>query len=114
MQDIDIKGIDKAELLAALVNGARPQGMGFLHAGSSPMTKAEAQEWIDKCRSHDTHSIGAQYLSFDYVKGRPIKSDISGDTFNPRLYDRDQGDGAAARVVASLRAQTGASASENA
>lgn len=119
MTDIDIKGIDKAELLAALVNGARPQGMGLLQDDGKPMTKADAQDWIDRVRSHDS-SMGAatgdapagfnRRLSFDYVKGRPIKSDIGGDTFRPGLYDRDQGEGAAARVIAGLRAQMGPTA----
>jgi hypothetical protein len=104
---ISIKGIDKAELLAALVNGAMPLGLGVLHAGAAPMTKVEAQEWIDEGRTHDTVNIPRDYLRFDYVKGRPIKSNLSGDELDPRLYDRDQGEGAAARVVASLRVPRG-------
>lgn len=100
---IDIKGIDKAELLAALVNSARPLGMGFLHDDGKPMTKEEAQGWVDSGRAHDHPGLSRQGLYFDYVKGRPIKSNIGGDELDPRLYDRDQGQGAAARVVASLR-----------
>lgn len=103
-----ITGIDKAELLAALVNAARPIGMGILHAGGGPMTKTEAQEWIAADRGHDTASLGAgKALRFDYVKGRPIKCALGGDELNPILYDRDQGEGAAARVVAALRARMG-------
>jgi|ERR1019366_93945 hypothetical protein len=100
---IDIKGIDKAELLAALVNGARPQGMGFLHDTGTPMTKEEAQKWIDSGRAHGSGVPATKPLRFDYVHGRPIKSDIGGDELDPRLYDRDQGQGAAEKVVASLR-----------
>ena len=38
----------------------------------------------------------------DYFCGRCIKTDISGDSVNPRLYDRDAGDGEFARIVKSL------------
>jgi hypothetical protein len=102
---IDIAGLDKAEVLAALVNGAKPLGMGRLHDDGRPMTKEDAQVWIDDGRTHDTVDLPRPRLSFDYVKGRPIKSNISGDSFDERLYDRDQGNGAAARVIAELRAR---------
>jgi hypothetical protein len=40
---ISIRGIDKAEVLAALYNASRQQGMGFMHArGASSMTVEEA------------------------------------------------------------------------
>ncbi len=111
---IDIKGIDKAELLAALVNGARPDtaievrpseelGFGRLQDDGKGMSTEEAQTWIDEVRSHDTVTFANKRLSFDYVKGRPINSNIAGDEFDERLYDRDQGQGAAAAVVARLR-----------
>ena len=103
MNTIDISGIDKAELLAALVNAARPLGMGFLHDDGKPMTKSDAQKWIDQEGSHDTRNFPGRRLYFDYVKGRPIKSDLSSDMLDPRLYDRDQGQGAAERVVQTLR-----------
>ena len=40
---------------------------------------------------------------FDYVQGRVMKVDLSGDSFNPWLYDRDNGEGAAKRIVDTLR-----------
>ena len=84
---IDISKRDKAEVLAALYNAAKPQGMGFLHYTPDPMTKEEAVALLAK----DTY--------FDYVKGRVMKVDLERDTFDPRLYDRDNGDGAAARAL---------------
>ena len=39
----------------------------------------------------------------DYFGGKAIKMDLSGDEVDPRLYDRDAGEGAFARVVATLR-----------
>jgi len=103
MGTVNIAGLDKAELLAALVNGAKPLGLGFLHDTGAAMTKAEAQRWVDEGRGHDM-GIPQAPMSFDYVCGRPIKCDISGNEMRTDLYNRDQGDGAAERVVASLRA----------
>ena len=42
----------------------------------------------------------------DYACGRVIKCDLSGDTMGTRGYDRDNGEGAARRVVDELRAKT--------
>jgi hypothetical protein len=39
----------------------------------------------------------------DYFQGRVIKTDLRGDAIDPRLYDRDNGAGAAERAVATLR-----------
>jgi hypothetical protein len=39
----------------------------------------------------------------DYFGGKAIKMDLSGDEVDPRIYDRDAGEGAFARVVATLR-----------
>ena len=103
---IDIKGIDKATLLAALVNAAQPRGMGWFHAGNGPMTREEAQEWIDSGRNHDTVHFPDEPLCFDYVRGRPVQSDLSGDSFNECFYDQNHGQGAAAEVVARLRARS--------
>ena len=42
---------------------------------------------------------------FDYLYGRVLKVDLSGDGFDERLYDRDCGEGAAQRAVDSIRAE---------
>lgn len=97
--DIEIKGIDKAELLAALYNGTRPQGMGVLHARPGDMTAAEARTLIGDAPEPRTGW-------FDYVHGRPIKVGFKGDMLlRADLYDRDApgGEGSAQRIVDSLR-----------
>ncbi|WP_297388481.1 hypothetical protein [Acidiferrobacter sp.] len=86
---IDIKGISKAELLAKLYNYARPQGLGLLHFEQKDMTLEEAQKLVDKNRS----------LSFDYVQGRVLKVNLARDLLETRLYDRDNGAGAASAAT---------------
>jgi hypothetical protein len=85
---IDIKDMKKSEVLAKLYNASKPQGLGFLHYIPKPMTNKEAQVYIDS---------GMDY--FDYLNGRVMKVNISGDKLDPRLYDRDNGTGAAARAL---------------
>lgn len=82
---INIKGIDKPLVLAALYNNAKPLGMGMLHYTPEPM---EIEEAIALCEQQTR-------LYFDYVHGRVMKVDLSKDELNPGLYDRDNGPGAA-------------------
>lgn len=111
---VDISGIPKAKLLAALYNAARPIGFGVLEAhiasreGLSVMSEQHAQSLIDAY-----YLDSCTRLYFDYVYGRPLKVDISDATMETGLYDRDQGEGQAWRVVLQLRqehpkTQTGA------
>lgn len=88
---LNIKGLNKATVLAALFNTSRQQGMGFLDTrGAKPMTEEDAATVIQE-----------QGLYFDYLRGRVMKVDLSGDELEPRLYDRDNGEGAAERALAS-------------
>lgn len=97
MNEISIKGIDKAELLAALFNRSHQQGMGFMNAaGRTDMTVEQAKEVIEKHYDPET-------LYFDYLRGRVLKVGIAGDTLRTALYNRDVGEGAAEFVVDSLR-----------
>ena len=90
---ISIAGIDKAEVLAALYNASRRQGMGFMHArGATGMSVEEARELL------------AKTTYFDYLHGRGMKIDLTSDLLEDWLYDRDNGQGAAARALAPLRA----------
>ena len=85
---IDITGIDKAELLVALYHGTHPLGMGVLH--DNP------EFGIDDAKAALASEPSGR---LDYVSGRPIKVNISGNSFDPALYDRDAGEGAAQRIV---------------
>jgi hypothetical protein len=100
--EVAIGDLDKAELLAALVNYSWSRGRGVLRDDKKCITVEEAQKLIDEDREHDGWS--GRHLYFDYVKGRPIKCDLSKEVLDTRLYDRDNGQGAGAEVVARLRA----------
>ena len=95
---ISIKGLDKAKVLAALYNASRPLGMGYLHFDPNAMTHEEAEKHI----SEGGTWVGRGDLCFDYLKGRVLKVDLAEDEFDPWLYDRDNGNGAAEKVIAVL------------
>ena len=84
---LNIQGYDKVNLLYALWNNVLP---ARFFAGRSPP-------------SFDRRRAATAVLSYiDYYDGRCIKCDLSGNEVNPRLYDRDAGPGAFARVLAAL------------
>lgn len=92
---VDIRGLDKAKLLAALFNRSHQQGFGLRDlSGAAPMTAAEAQQILEE---------RGERLYFDYLKGRVLKVDLGQDFTRDDLYDRDVGPGAFAAVVEELR-----------
>lgn len=102
---IDTKGLTTAAVLAALYNRARQQGLGVLRQrGQRGMGEQEAQAVLNE-RAKAMGQLQAPYaLYFDYLHGRVLKVDLGdGDGFEERLYDRDNGEGAAAEAIAGLR-----------
>lgn len=96
---ISLEGLNKAAVLAALYNASRQQGMGFFQSrGATEMTEEQAQQELD----------ANPRLYFDYLHGRVMKIDLRTDDLEERLYDRDNGQGAAARVIEQLRQQKAA------
>ncbi len=91
-EKVSIAGLKKACVLAALYNRARPQGMGFMHYVPEPMYIGEAEKITDM-----------KVFKFDYLRGRVMKVDISGDEFDPWGFDRDNGEGAAQATIDILR-----------
>jgi len=77
---MNIAGLSKAAILAALYNASRPQGMGFLNYDPTPMTEVYAQELLD-----------GGYVDFDYLKGRVMKINLSKDEVDTWSYNRDNG-----------------------
>ena len=92
---MNITGLDKAEVLAALFNNSRQQGMGFMHAnGRADITADEAREIIKEQGDY-----------YDYLRGRVMKVDIApkdGELWTA-LYNRDNGMNAAENALASLK-----------
>jgi hypothetical protein len=86
---VSIAGIDKAVLLHTLWAHSCQQGMGFLQ--KNEFSLEDAREAV----KNETY--------FDYVQGRVVKCDIGTDEMETRLYDRDLGQGAAARAVEAAR-----------
>ena len=85
---IDLKNMNKAEVLAKLFNASCPAGLGLFLGVAPDMTVHEAQALLDQ---------GTTY--FDYLKGRVLKIDLSQDTLDPFLYNRDNGYRAAEKAL---------------
>lgn len=93
-ETINISGIDKAEVLACLYNNSKQIGLGFLHKrGQFEITRDEAAELLSR-QSY-----------FDYLHGRIMKVDMSREMLDPRLYDRDNGAGAAAKAIGTIKSK---------
>jgi len=89
---VDISGIDKVALIKALFYNAKPLGMGFLHYDAKHSLSDDEAENLVRSGT-------------DYVKGRVMKINVSDDTVYTRLYNRDNGPGAAEKVIERLRSQ---------
>lgn len=77
--------------MAALFNASRQQGMGFLDSrGDRDMSIERAAEILIITED------------FDYLDGRVMKISLDRDEVETRLYDRDNGQGAAERAIAHL------------
>ncbi len=92
MAMVDISGLDKGEVLFALYTASHYQGLSFLGAVDS---------YTLKDAKADYEASSGKY--FDYLHGKVLKVDLSGDSFDPRLFDRDCGEGAAAAAIERLR-----------
>lgn len=89
-QVIDISRKDPAAVLVALYNASKPLGMGILQFTPGNMSLEEAKHLL------------AQSRYFDYLHGRVMKVTIDGPILDSRLYDRDNGIGAAARAISNV------------
>jgi hypothetical protein len=84
---INISKLNKSEVLQKLYNASQPLGLGTLHFTPEDLTKEEAEELLK------------EQTYFDYLKGRVMKVNLGGDELDPWLYDRDNGQGAAAKAL---------------
>ena len=93
---IKYEGIDEATLIHALYHGTVPLGMGMLH-NRPRLTVEEVREALGDRLKADT-------IYIDYLFGRPLKVNINtkAKEFDPRLFDRDAGQGMAETIVMDL------------
>lgn len=85
MQTVNIKGIDKVELLRQLWKNQK--AIGF-------------HKMVGTLYEFDIQLASKAVLKYiDYFQGKVIKTDLKDDDVDPWLYDRDAGEGAFAKVV---------------
>jgi hypothetical protein len=93
---VDIKGLSKEAVVAALYNNARAR---------NPHTKIWTIRGArDLMHVRDSLGPATQLLFQDVYDGRMLHFDISGDSLDPVHYDEENGPGHAQRVIANLRA----------
>lgn len=83
MKRVRIAGIDKIKLLEALWKNQQP-AFFFKISGTEPPK-------FDKNHAREIFKVNKGY--FDYFCGRRIKTDLSGDSADPRRYDDDPATG---------------------
>lgn len=88
---IDISKLNKADVLCALYNASKPQCMSYFHYEPTPMASEIAGQILEI------------RTKFDYLKGRVMKVDLTGNEFDSWHYDRDNGHGAAERAIAGIQ-----------
>ncbi len=77
--------------MAALYNNSKPVGMGICQYDPTPMTREIAQYALGKLGYH-----------FDYLKGRPMKINLTEDIIYVGAYNRDNNcPGLAQRAISS-------------
>jgi hypothetical protein len=87
-ETLDISGLSKTQLLKLLWQNQVVAG--FFRGSPGPAYDENAAK-----------EAVTRYI--DYFSGRAIKTDLSGDSVDPWMYDRDAGQGTFARIVADLR-----------
>lgn len=97
-ESIDISGLNKKELVKELHKNARPREfdiiqreLGSFKPGLGDLSDEEAEAAVHQGK-------------LDYLKGRAMKIEISGDKLlDAWLYNREHGEGAAEAIVQRLR-----------
>jgi hypothetical protein len=103
---VSIVGLYRPAVLAALYNastfraGMRTPAGIIASLTPDTMTEEQAEAYIAGQRCS---TCGTRALRFDYVNGRVLKVNLAGDGFDPVLFDRDNGAGAAKQAIDALR-----------
>jgi hypothetical protein len=95
MTSVDITTINPDELLEELWKRSKPAGF-FLGTNIPPPQFSLTEAKLQLVSGHA-----------DYICGRAIKANVyGGDSADPRLYDREMGEGAFQKVVDDLLKKT--------
>lgn len=106
---LNVAHLEPAEVLRRLYNASYPRGLGRLHFTTDDMTLDQAKALIEERETYVAKlaleeperrsTLFRNALYFDYLHGRVIKAYISDRQLDVALYDRDNGQGAAARAL---------------
>jgi hypothetical protein len=91
---INIEGLDKREVLKALFDAAHSHAKGWRKYDRNPMRLVSAGNILEKAQ--ESHTIVAT------IAGRDLYVDLSGNEFDPTLYNQHNGEGAAENALAPL------------
>jgi len=83
---LDIKGMDKAKILAELYNAANSIDIDIIKHDATTMSIEEAKELLKKQKY------------FNVINGRILKVDLRSDILDTYLYDRNNGKGSGYKV----------------
>ncbi|WP_340375719.1 hypothetical protein U5640_11610 [Streptomyces sp. SS7] len=112
---IDIAGLERADVLAALYNHTKPFGAAgqLVPFALETLAPADAQVFINAAKQRNIREAPARdtvyveldgTLSLDYLWGHSLKLAFDGDVVDATVYDIDNGAGLAARAIEHLRA----------
>ena len=94
LNEVDISNLDKAKVLQALYKHAKPQGSGCQHYTEHPLEYEQAKRLLQ--------DGGDGFGYFSYIGGRVLHVNLSGNTLNTWLYNRDNGANAAEKAICEL------------
>ena len=102
MITIEVKGLDAAELIAALYNATKSIGKAQARDLGRDITAAEVSKDLPE------HTDPDGVVRFDYYHGRALKIGIvDGELLGSVLYDQDAGKGTCAKVIAAVQKAAG-------
>jgi len=93
VQQVDIKGIDKVEILKHLWDNSKPASFYNKYCPIAPP------------RFDYEESMEAVKMPIDYFRGRLIKCDLSKDSVDPSRYDQDFGTGKFQQIINQIKQQ---------
>lgn len=91
MAKVSFENLEKAKVLAALYNGAKPSSTDIASYDPNPMSVSEAKQ------------LTFNRNNFDYIKGRILLIIFVGNTFNSKLYNKHNGVDSAEKIIESLK-----------